>query len=89
MIALFQCSKCGICCKVTIRHPLYRHLDDGGGRCKFFDEKTNLCKIYDHRPDICNIDKVYELYFSDSCTKEEFYELNYKACKILQNKGDI
>ncbi len=85
---MFKCSKCGLCCKQIAKMPqIYGFLDNGKGQCKYFDETTNLCTIYKQRPIICNIDESYKLYFSDVYSLEEFYELNYRACKTLQMKG--
>lgn len=85
---MFRCSKCGLCCKYAIRLPLFRHLDDGSGKCRYFDKVTKLCKIYENRPIVCNVDKMYESYFLNQYTREEFYELNYKACRLMQEKEE-
>lgn len=66
--------------------PIYCDLDRGDGICKYFNFNTKLCNIYNYRPDKCNIDKMYELYFKGIMTREEYYKLNYNACKKLKEK---
>jgi hypothetical protein len=53
--------------------------------CKYLE--GNLCSIYDKRPDLCRIDECYEKYFSDLYTKDEYYELNYEACRTMLKEG--
>ena len=43
---MFDCSKCGACCKVL--------------GCACYDSETKLCKIYDERPSICRVDVMAE-----------------------------
>ena len=52
----FFCDKCGKCCEKLPALVIDPGLDDGTGKCKFYDSQTNLCTIYDQRPDICNVD---------------------------------
>ncbi len=86
---MFKCSKCGLCCKKISKLPMYAELLDAErGMCKFFDEATNLCTIYDNRPVLCNVDESYRLFFSDKYSLEEYYEINYNACKLLQEKKE-
>ncbi len=84
---MFICDCCGLCCKKLTSSPLYANLDRGDGVCKFFDEQKKLCSIYYERPDKCNIDRIYDLFFKDNMSKEEYYDLNYKACKKLKKEG--
>ena len=84
---MFICDCCGLCCKNVSVSPLYSDLDRGDGICRNFDCETNLCKIYDFRPERCNVDRMYEVYFSDIMTKEEYYKINYEACNKLKRKG--
>lgn len=79
---MFECQKCGICCRNLKGHELYRDLNRGDGVCKYLE--GNLCSIYDNRPDICKVDYCYEKYFSDLYTKDEYYKLNYEACRTMQ-----
>ncbi len=85
---MFMCNKCGLYCKQISKMPqIYSSLVNGNGQCKFFDETTNLCSIYERRPIICNIDKCYKLYFSQIYSLEDFYELNYRACRFFQENS--
>lgn len=81
---MFKCSQCGECCKNLDKSEIYKDLDRGDGTCIYLE--GNLCSIYENRPVICRIDECYELYFKTIYSLEEYYELNYKACKMLQNK---
>lgn len=60
--------------------------DKGSGICIYLDEKTNLCKIYETRPEICRVDVMYDKYFKEKYSKEEFYQLNIDSCKKLKKK---
>ena len=62
-------------------------MDGGAGICKYLNQESNLCEIYNTRPVFCNVDAMYDLLFKDksSMTREEFYELNYKACEEIYN----
>lgn len=78
----FNCDKCGICCEHIDGVDLYAQLDRGDGVCKYL--KDNLCSIYDTRPLLCRVDESWEKIFFAQMSKEDFYELNYKACKALK-----
>ena len=80
---MFECNKCGLCCRNLKRSDIYKELDRGDGICKYLD--GNLCSVYDDRPLLCRVDESYDLLFLDKLSKEEYYELNYKACKELQD----
>ena len=85
---MFNCTKCGECCRHIDLIPELIEFDDGTGVCKYLH--GNLCSIYKNRPDICNVDVMYEKIFKTECTKEEFYELNHKVCnEIIKLKSDI
>lgn len=81
---MFKCDKCGLCCMNLQKSEIYSYLDRGDGICRYFCEDTRLCKIYENRPEICNVDKMYIAYFSNDLTLDEYYEMNYNACKILK-----
>lgn len=83
---MFKCDCCGKCCMNLKSSPIYSDLDRGDGICKCFLVDTKKCSIYLNRPTKCNIDKMYELYFKKIYTLDEYYELNYRACRKL--KGD-
>ena len=81
---MFLCDKCGLCCRNLKLSSLYTRLARGDGVCIYYDENTKLCSIYETRPILCNIDKMFYTYFSNKLTKEEYYKLNYEACKKLK-----
>lgn len=80
----FNCDCCGICCKNIGNIPQLKFYDNGSGQCIHLT-KDNKCSIYDKRPEICNVSIMYKKYYSNSFTKIEFYELNYKICIKLKN----
>ena len=82
---MFKCDCCGECCRNLDKSDIYSELDRGDGTCRYLD--GNKCSIYTERPLPCRIDECYEMYFKEQYSLEEYYELNYKACKELQNKG--
>lgn len=84
---MFDCKKCGQCCRHLNLSSLYDHLNRGDGVCKYLDDESSLCTIYENRPDECNIDLIYERCFSTSMSKEEYYRLNYKMCKEFQKSS--
>ena len=66
---------------------LYEDLDRGDGVCRYFDLDTKLCSVYENRPQKCNVDMIYELYYSKILSREQYYDLNYKACERLKREG--
>lgn len=78
----FQCDKCGICCRNIGRIPQLKEYDDGKGACKYL--QNNLCSIYEDRPEICRVDVMYDRYFRELYSKDEFYEMNYEGCRELK-----
>lgn len=83
---MFECDKCGECCRNLQMSDIYKDLDSGDGTCKYL--KGNLCSIYENRPLKCRVDESYDCYFSEDMTREEFYEQNYKVCKELKQRRD-
>ena len=81
---MFHCDKCGKCCQYIGRSPIYSFLDRGDGVCRYYEDNTKLCSIYKNRPVICRVDDMYDLYFKEMMTKEEYYELNYQSCMQLK-----
>lgn len=81
---MFDCSKCGLCCRNLKGVAIYSDLDRGDGVCKYL--KENLCSIYEDRPIFCRIDQCYDLYFKDIYTKKEYYHLNMKVCDNLKKR---
>lgn len=82
---MFKCDRCGQCCKNISISPIYQRLNRGDGVCLYFDEKYSLCTIYKNRPIECNVDAMYDAFFSNIMTKNEYYKLNYASCKKLKN----
>lgn len=83
-IAMFNCDKCGQCCRHINLSEIYKDLDRGDGICKYLH--GNLCSIYENRPLKCRIDECYEKYFADSISKNEFYEMNRSVCEFLKKR---
>lgn len=81
---MFKCDSCGECCRHLNESELYAELDRGDGVCKFLN--GNLCTIYEKRPVLCNVDRSYELYFSNMYDKETYYQMNYEACEKLKKE---
>ena len=80
---MFECDKCGECCRHLHLSDIYADLDRGDGVCKYL--VGNLCSIYDTRPLKCRIDDSYEIY-KDSMSRVEYYQLNYEVCKFLKQR---
>lgn len=81
----FYCDKCGLCCRNVDKVPQLSAFNSGNGSCIYL--KGNLCSIYEKRPEICNVDLMYEKYFEDILSKEEFYQLNYSGCRKLKSEN--
>ena len=79
---MFKCDQCGACCRHVNLSSYYQSLDRGDGECKYLD--GNLCTIYEKRPLLCRVDESYMAFFRKSMSKEEYYRLNYEACRKLK-----
>ena len=79
---MFECDKCGECCRHLNRNLVYASLDRGDGVCLYLE--GNECSIYEDRPILCRVDDSYEVYFSTQYTKEEYYRLNKEACNKIK-----
>ena len=79
---MFNCNKCGSCCRHLNLSELFSDLDRGDGICKFLD--GNLCSIYDDRPLKCRVDESYFAWFKDEISIDEYYRLNYEMCNIIK-----
>ena len=42
--------------------------------------------IYEKRPIKCRVDDFYDMYLKHTISKEDYYKMNYDACKLLKNK---
>ena len=79
---MYSCEHCGCCCRNLDKSDIYAPLDRGDGVCKFL--KVNDCSIYENRPLLCRIDESYDRFFSETMSREDFYDINKQACKQLQ-----
>ena len=85
----FECTKCGACCKNIAKIAELKEFDRGNGVCLHLNLSTNECEIYAKRPMVCRVDEMFERYFSNIYSKSEFYQLNAKACNLLQEKCGV
>lgn len=81
---MFECDKCGCCCRHLDKSELYKELDRGDGICRYLE--GNICSIYETRPVLCRVDFSYDLYFKDYMDREEYYRLNRETCKKLKEE---
>lgn len=79
---MFECKRCGCCCRNLDKSDIYTSLNRGDGVCKYL--KGNDCSIYENRPLLCRIDESYERLFSHVLTREEYYLMNKQACEKLK-----
>lgn len=85
----FNCTKCGLCCKKVPDRILEANnlpKAKGGGCGHLKEDKT--CAIYETRPIMCRVDEGYDHYFFNQMSKKEWYELNERACKKLQDEDE-
>lgn len=85
MSVKFDCDKCGKCCQSLNKSHLYDDLNDGTGKCIYYDASTCLCTIYDQRPEKCNVLEMFK-YFSTRLTIEEYMNLNKQYCINLKEE---
>ena len=79
-----DCSNCkAYCCRVIGK--ILPELDRGDCACVYLTD-DNKCEIYDNRPLVCNTVKLYNKYFKDKYTIEEWNEMNHKACEVLRER---
>ena len=74
-----------MCCRVIGK--IIPQFDRGDCACIYLTE-DNKCEIYEDRPFICNTVRVYNKYYKDKYTPEEWYELNMRACEVLRNEQE-
>ena len=80
---MIDCSRCNApCCRKVGMVPAMKEYDRGDGTCKFLTSGSR-CSVYDRRPPICNTDFMFRTVFSGRMSREEFDELNEKACRAL------
>lgn len=76
-----SCGSCNAyCCKQMGK--IVPEYDRGDGICKYLED--NKCSIYDERPFICDTVRIYNKYFKDKYTIEQWNEINRKACEELR-----
>ena len=81
-----DCSKSNdICCRLIITSISKFHRGDCV--CVHLTD-DNKCEIYEDRPFICNTVRIYNKYYKDKYTIEEWNELNNKACEALRNEQE-
>lgn len=83
---MYPCKRCGKCCRNIAGAFFAKEIILDNGVCKYLDEKTNLCTRYEKRPIYCNVDGFYEMYLKDKMTREEFYQQNLEACKMIRER---
>lgn len=81
---MFQCDKCGCCCRNLQLSSIYEDLHSGDGICFHFNRDSKLCDIYETRPLICRIKEGYEIYFPDNISWSSYLEQTKEACRRLQ-----
>jgi len=84
---MFNCDKCGECCRNLNMSDIYSDLNAGDGTCKYL--VGDLCSIYDDRPLKCRIEECYYAFFSDYMTIDEYYQMNYDMCKKLKKNKEV
>ncbi len=99
----FNCTGCGSCCRYiglvinnvqALEEPFkteflnfpYSFKEDGSCENLTVDNK---CLVYENRPNICNIDKIYELYYADKISKQEYYLKNARICNLFIKHFDL
>jgi Fe-S-cluster containining protein len=86
---MFPCTSCGLCCQNISEIEELKNFDLGNGTCKHFNHISNECNIYETRPNICRVDKMFDIKYHQSFTKEEFHMVNAQACNALQEQYGI
>lgn len=84
---VFECDKCGICCKLIGGIPQLAAFDRGDGVCIHL-RADNRCAIYESRPDICNVEKMY-VFFREQMTEDEYLRLMTESCRCLKERNKI
>jgi Fe-S-cluster containining protein len=55
------------------------------GHCEKYD--NGRCLVYEDRPLMCNIERAADE-LDLGMTKEEWFDINYQGCKLLQDEAD-
>ena len=59
-----------------------KNMLNADGSCKYLI--NNDCSIYENRPEFCNVKVMYEKYYQNDYSLQEFYQLNADVCNQLQ-----
>ncbi len=81
---MFECERCGCCCRNLDKSAIYASLDRGDGVCRFLD--GNDCSIYENRPLTCRVDECYDRLYCSIMSRDYYYKVNKRACKMLQER---
>jgi len=84
----FPCTSCGACCRRAHLVPDFPEPVKEDGSCTHL-KKGNTCAIYETRPLICRVDDMYEQFFKEKVSKEDFYEANLATCRMLQKEDGV
>jgi Fe-S-cluster containining protein len=63
--------------------PPLAEFDRGDGICRHLE--NNLCTIYESRPLVCNVEKMFNAYYNEKMSEDEYVVENIKVCKFLQS----
>ena len=80
---LYDCKRCGMCCRRVDLVPGMELYNRGDGVCKHLQD-DNLCAIYEKRPDLCNGQYVYKTYYSDM-TVTEYHKMIARYCEKIRS----
>ena len=82
-----DCSHCNaLCCRVIGK--IIPEYDRGDCACIHLTE-DNKCEIYNDRPPLCNTVHIYNKYYKDKLTIEQWNEINRQACETLRDEAEI
>ena len=81
---MFDCERCGCCCRQVGSTIWGKAMADEQGICRYLDQERNICEIYEQRPDICRVDLMYEQFYREKMSLEDFYKMNKQICRKLQ-----
>ena len=93
----FECTSCGLCCKnieqtVTNSKQIpwlrpaamtFPHQAQANGDCEKLVD--NRCSVYEDRPLLCNLEQAAKE-LEMPMSKEQWFDLNYQGCAILQRR---
>lgn len=86
-LKVFNCAKCGICCKNIANIDKLSKYDNGQGVCKYLYD--NKCLIYSKRPIVCNVKEYYFKKYKNKMSLNDFYLKNMEICIFLRNSKNF